>query len=66
MAVPGRGPAAQGRVVYGAPTLKLLAEFVLPTFEALAERFPSHLAPKWTARAMATVCSSPPDSVPTA
>lgn len=37
----------KSRVVYGAPTLKLLAEFVLPTFEALAERFPRHLAPKW-------------------
>lgn len=35
------------RVVYGAPTLKHLAEFVLPTFEALAEKFPEHLAPRW-------------------
>lgn len=38
------------RVVYGAPTLKHLAEFVLPTFEALTERFPPHLAPKWNAQ----------------
>lgn len=42
--------AARVRVVYGAPTLKHLAEFVLPTFEALTERFPPHLAPKWNAQ----------------
>ncbi len=35
------------RVVYGAPTLKLLAEFVLPTLDALTEKFPRALAPKW-------------------
>lgn len=35
------------RVVYGAPTLKHLAEFVLPTFEKLAELFPASKAPHW-------------------
>lgn len=35
------------RVVYGAPTLKHLAEFILPTFEALAEQMPEELRPKW-------------------
>lgn len=35
------------RVVYGAPTLKHLAEFVLPVFEALAGEFPTHLRPRW-------------------
>lgn len=40
----------RARVVYGAPTLKLLAEFVLPTLDALTERFPRHLAPKWNAQ----------------
>jgi len=35
------------RVVYGAPTLKNLAEFVIPTFEALAEQFPPELRPRY-------------------
>lgn len=39
--------APKVRVVYGAPTLKHLAEFVLPVFEALAEFFPAHLRPRW-------------------
>lgn len=39
--------APRVRVVYGAPTLKHLAEFVLPTFEALAEQFPAELRPRW-------------------
>jgi hypothetical protein len=38
------------RVVYGAPTLKHLAEFVLPVFEALSECFPAHLRPVWNAQ----------------
>lgn len=37
------------RVVYGAPTLKNLAEFVIPTFEALAECFPEELRPRYNA-----------------
>lgn len=41
--------APKVRVVYGAPTLKNLAEFVLPTFEALVEFFPTHLKPHWNA-----------------
>jgi hypothetical protein len=40
----------KSRVVYGAPTLKHLAEFVLPTFEQLTERFPQRLAPRWNAQ----------------
>jgi hypothetical protein len=35
------------RVVYGAPTLKLLQEFILPTFEALIEDAPADVKPRW-------------------
>lgn len=35
------------RVVYGAPTLKHLEEFVLPTYEFLEELFPPHERPRF-------------------
>jgi hypothetical protein len=37
----------KGRVVYGAPTLKHLKEFVLPTFDKIAATAPPHLRPRF-------------------
>lgn len=37
-----------GRIVYGSPTLKMLAEFVHPAFELVCCEAPEHLKPKWT------------------
>lgn len=37
------------RVVYGAPTLKHLQEFILPTFDAVIEDAPPDVKPKWNA-----------------
>lgn len=38
------------RVVYGAPTLKHLGEFILPTFDALAAMCPEAYRPKYNAQ----------------
>lgn len=38
------------RVVYGAPTLKHLGEFILPTFDAITALCPEHLRPKYNAQ----------------
>jgi hypothetical protein len=37
----------QGRVVYGAPTLRHLKEFVLPTLDTIAQHFPADFRPKF-------------------
>ena len=42
-----RGP--HRRVVYGAPTIKTLEEFVLPTFEAVLRWCPEELRPRYSA-----------------
>lgn len=39
----------RGRVVYGAPTLKHLQEFILPAFEKLIEDAPPDCCPVWVA-----------------
>jgi hypothetical protein len=39
----------KSRVVFGAPTLKHLAEYVLPTFDELASRAPPDVRPIWKA-----------------
>jgi len=39
----------RGRVVYGAPTLKHLQEFILPAFEGLIEDAPAGCRPVWNA-----------------
>lgn len=39
------------RVVYGAPTLKHLQEFILPTFEKVIEDAPADCRPRWDAQA---------------
>lgn len=36
-----------GRTVYGAPTLQMLREFILPTFDAIAETAPPELRPRF-------------------
>lgn len=41
----------RGRVVYGAPTLKHLAVFIIPVFEKIIEDAPSDCRPVWVASA---------------
>jgi hypothetical protein len=38
-----------GRCVYGAPTLQMLREFILPTFDAIADTAPTDIKPRFNA-----------------
>ena len=44
------------RVVYGAPTLKNLQEFILPTFEKMREFFPAHMRPEFKTTTGHIIC----------